>query len=71
MSTTPLKHALVDHDEPAWRVALKTDNISEVRLSKLASGRAVPRDEEKDALSDVLGKPVQELFPEPHTHLTT
>lgn len=61
---TPLKHALVDHPEPAWRVARQI-GISEVRISKLSQGRAAPRDWEKSGLSDVLGKTVCELFPEP------
>lgn len=64
--STPLKHALVDHPEPAWKVAARI-GISEVRMSRLVRGSSVPRDEEKAALADVLGKNPQELFPEPHS----
>ena len=67
--STPFKHALIDHDKPAWKVGLRT-NIPEVRISKIASGRAVPRDWEKFKLAEELEKPVQELFPEPHTEAT-
>ena len=63
MSSTPFKHALVDHPEPAWRVALHV-GISEVRISKLSQGRAVPRDWEKADLAEILGRPANELFPE-------
>lgn len=62
--STPLKHALVDHHEPAWKVAQKL-GIPEPRMTKLAQGRVTPRDWEKSGLSDVLGKTVCELFPEP------
>tara|TARA_B100002003_G_C14152743_1_gene554569 strand:- start:5100 stop:5309 length:210 start_codon:yes stop_codon:yes gene_type:complete len=59
--TTPLRHALLDHPETAYRVAIKMD-ISEVRLSKIASGLINPNDNEKKQLSAILGRPVNELF---------
>ena len=67
--STPLKHALVDHNEPAWQVARHV-GISEVRISKLSQGRAIPRDREKVDLSEILGKPVSELFPDPYSSVT-
>ncbi len=68
--STPLKHVLVDHPDPAWRVARQAD-ISEVRISMLSQGRATPRDWEMSRLSEILGKPVRELFPEPNPQVTT
>jgi len=62
--STPLKHFLVDHPEPAWKVAAQA-GMSDVRLSKLARGASTPRDWEMAALSDILGKSPKELFPEP------
>jgi len=60
---TPLKHALVDHPEPAWRVAHQV-GISEVRISKLSKGRATARDWEIAGLAEILGRNPQELFPQ-------
>ena len=57
-----LKHALLDHHEPAYRVAIKI-GISEVRLSKISSGLIEPREKERHQLSAVLGKSEYELFP--------
>jgi len=59
---TPFKHALVDHPEPAWRVARQV-GISEVRISKFSQGRATPRDWEIARLSEILGRDPQDLFP--------
>jgi len=70
MSSTPFKHALVDHPEPAWQVARQVPT-SEVRISKLAQGRAVPRPWEKTALAEILGKTEYELFPEPYSSVVT
>ena len=64
--SSPLKHALVDHPEPAWKVAEQV-GISDVRLSNLARRASRPRDWEMAALSDILGKSPQELFPEPNS----
>ncbi len=68
--STPLKHVLVDHPEPAWRVARQAD-ISEVRISMLSQGRVTPRDWEMSRLSEILGKPVRELFPGSNLTVTT
>jgi len=62
---TPLKHALVDHPDPAWKVGSQA-GILDVRISMLSQGRATPRDWEISRLSEILGKPAQELFPEPN-----
>ena len=67
---TPLKHALVDHPYPAWKVAQRL-GVSDVRVSKLSSGLAAPRDWEKSGLAEILGKSEQELFPEPESPVTT
>ena len=61
--STAFKHALVDHPEPAWKVARQV-GISEVRISKLSQGRATLRDWEVSGLSDILDKDPHELFPE-------
>jgi len=68
--STPLKHILVDHPEPAWKVARQAD-ISEVRISMLSQGRVTPRDWEMSRLSETLGKPVRELFPVSNLTVTT
>lgn len=59
---TPFKHALVDHPDPAWKVAHEA-GISEVRISKLAQGRATPRPLEITNLSKALNRDPEELFP--------
>ena len=61
---TPFKHALVDHPETAWRVGHQA-GVSDVRISKLASGQAVPTQEEKEILADILNRDSDEIFPEP------
>lgn len=61
--STRLKHALVDHNEAAWRVAQRM-GIQDVRLSKIARGHTLPRNHEKVKLSEILGKTAEELFPE-------
>ena len=60
--STPLKHALIDYPEPAYKIAIQI-GISEVRLSKIASGLIVPREGEKLKLSAILGRKEKELFP--------
>ena len=60
--STSLKHALVDHPDPAWKVGSQA-GISDVRISKLSQGRATPRDWEMAKLSEILGISPQELFP--------
>jgi len=63
--STPLKHALIDDPNPAWKIAQKA-GISDVRLSNMARGRARPTDVEKQRISNALASsvPVEELFPE-------
>ena len=61
--STPLKHALVDHPDPAWKVARGVPT-TENRLSNLARGRATPSPLEVTRLSEILGRDPQELFPE-------
>ena len=56
-----LKHALVDHTEPAWKVAMKI-GICDVRLSKIVRGLIEPRPEERIKLAAILGKKESELF---------
>ena len=56
-----LKHALVDHNEPAYKVAIKM-GISEVRLSKIIIGLLEPKTTEREALVTILGKSENELF---------
>tara|TARA_Y100000310_G_scaffold182236_1_gene182297 strand:- start:6406 stop:6606 length:201 start_codon:yes stop_codon:yes gene_type:complete len=58
-----LKHALVDHAEPAWKVAMKL-GICDVRLSKIVRGLIEARKIEKEALAEILGKNETELFPQ-------
>ncbi len=59
----PLKFALVAHPEPAYRVAIRV-GMNPNRLSRLVVGLSSPKDEEKKKLSELLEKPVLELFPE-------
>lgn len=60
--STPLKHALIDYPEPAWKVAQKM-GINDVRLSKITRGLIEPRGNEKTQLSKILGRSICELFP--------
>ena len=60
---TKLKLVLVDQDEPMYRIAMKT-GISESRLSRLSTGLFKPKPEEKEVLSELLGVPVDVLFPD-------
>ena len=59
---TPVKHALVDHPDPAWKVA-RAAGFSDVYLSRIASGRVNPSSAQKEEISKILKRPVQELFP--------
>jgi len=65
MSSSPLKHALVDHDSPAYLVAYKMGR-NDTWLSRVARGIAEPTELEKKQLSEILGRSVGELFPEPN-----
>jgi len=56
-----LKHALIDHGEPAYKVAQKME-IGEVRLSKIVRQLVKPRSAEKEQLAKILGKKEVELF---------
>jgi len=60
--SSPLKHALIDHPEAAWRVAQKM-GINDVRLSKITRGLTEPREHEKTQLAKILGRSVGDLFP--------
>jgi len=60
--STPLKHALVDHREPAYRVAIQLGR-SDGWLSKVAAGVKEPAEFEKQQLSKILGRTVDDLFP--------
>jgi hypothetical protein len=57
-----LKFALVAYPEPAYRVAMRV-GMNPNRLSRLVVGLSSPKNEEKEKLSELLGKPVLELFP--------
>ena len=57
-----LKHVLVDHPQPAWRVA-KSMNKSDAWMSKVTRGMINPNTKDKRRLAKILGQPVSELFP--------
>jgi hypothetical protein len=56
-----LKHALVDHYDPACVVAFQVGR-SDAWLSRVARGIVEPSDTEKRKLSTILGHTVTELF---------
>jgi hypothetical protein len=56
-----LKHALVDHYDPACVVAFQVGR-SDAWLSRVARGIVEPSDTEKRKLSTILGHTVKELF---------
>ena len=58
-----LKIAILDYQEPAWRVA-KQAGISDSKLSKIVNGYILPTEDEMNRLAQVLGKGREELFPE-------
>ena len=58
-----LKIAILDYQEPAWRVA-KQAGIPDSKLSKIVNGYTLPTEEEMKRLAQVLGKSREELFPE-------
>ena len=60
--SSPLRHALLDYPEPAYKVAMQMC-ISEVRLSKISSGLIEPRPEERIKLAAILDRKEAELFP--------
>jgi len=61
--TSAFKHHLIDHPEPAWKVAKQAD-ISDSKLSKIVNGYILPTEEEMKRLAHVLGREPEELFPE-------
>lgn len=58
----PLKLAVVASGKPAYQIAAQLD-ITDTRLSKIIYGRLGPKVEEQQKLSEILGKPICELFP--------
>ena len=60
--STPLKHALVDHGDPAYLVAYKMGR-NDTWLSRVARGVVEPSESDKQKLSEILGRSVGELFP--------
>ena len=65
----PLKHALIDHEaetsERGWQVAARMPKPkSDSWLSRVIRGSIVPKPEEKEKLAEILGRSVEELFPE-------
>lgn len=59
---TLLKHAIIDHPGSQYRIAVKME-ISESRLSRLASGRSTPTEKERKLLSEILKIEEYKLFP--------
>ena len=59
--STPFKHALIDYPGNQWEFAKEADT-SEVRVSKLATGRAKPRPEEISKFAEILKRNPEELF---------
>jgi transcriptional regulator with XRE-family HTH domain len=57
-----LKHALVDYKEPAYRVAQML-GIPHSAISKFIAEIQEPTEEQKKKLSEILGKPIRDLFP--------
>ena len=57
-----LKVAIIEAATPQYEIARKSKILSETRLSRLATGRAVATPAEQEALSKVLGKPISSLF---------
>ena len=60
---TPLRKARIEKGWTAIRVANESGATSESRLFQLERGRYRPRPAEAVALSMLLGKPVDDLFP--------
>ena len=57
-----LKHALIDRQVPEYKTAQDAE-IHYSRLSKIIYELANPTREEKQRLSTILDRPIQELFP--------
>jgi len=60
---TPLKKARMLKGLNQYDVACRT-NITQPRLSLIENGYCEPKTEEKRILANILGVPVEELFPE-------
>ena len=60
---TKLKHILVDHNEPAWKVAHKM-NRPDSWISKVTSGMIVPNSQDQVDLAKILGVKVDAIFGE-------
>ena len=57
-----LKVAIIEAGTPQYEIARKSKILSETRLSRLATGRAIATPAEQKVLSKILGKPVSALF---------
>jgi hypothetical protein len=62
MANLALKKALIDREIPIYKTALEA-GIHPNRLSRFISGLSEARDDEKEKLSELAGKPIIELFP--------
>lgn len=58
-----LKVAILKSGETQTNIARKVE-ISEARLSRIIRGYWLAKKEEKDKLSKILDRPVEELFPQ-------
>lgn len=58
-----LKMAVVASEESQRQIGVAAD-IGETRISRIVRGWTNPTEAEKQALAEVLGRPVAELFPE-------
>ena len=67
---SPLKRALVEAGEPAWRIALIVGIRPDV-LSKIASGAAIPPPEVREKLAAYLSRDEAELFEDVGAHRPT
>lgn len=57
-----LKKLLVERREHAYEVAQRA-GISETRMSRITTGRALPTDDEKRAIAMAMSLPVSVCFP--------
>lgn len=62
MPNLALKHALIDYEDPAYKVAARM-GVSHSVISKFISGIQLPTNEQKKELSMILGKKVIDIFP--------
>jgi len=60
-----LKMVIAGSGMTNYQIELKA-GIPLTKLSRIIHGAAQPSEAEKAGLAKILGKPVQELFPEPH-----